>query len=103
MATGDARKTGVKRPRHDLTLDEKYDVTQQIQRKVPYRKLAEEHKCGIGQISRIAQNRATIEKCFEENVNSKGKRLNSARNHDINEAVWDWFQVVSTKHIPLSG
>lgn len=96
-------KTSGKRPRNDLTLKEKYDVIQQLKQHVPYRKLANDFNCSIGQISRIFVNRIEIEKRFAENINSKVKRLKAAPNQDVNEAVWLWFQTVTAQGIPLSG
>ncbi len=86
-----------------MTLKQKSDVVQQVRHHVPYRKLANDFNCSIGQISNISVNQTGIEKCFEENLNPKAKRVKSAPNHDINEAVWNWFRRVSGKGIPLSG
>jgi hypothetical protein len=52
-----AGKIGGKRRRHDLTLKERYDVIQKLDGQVPYRILARNFNCSIGQISNIAENR----------------------------------------------
>lgn len=103
MPTTATGKSAKKRKRHDLTLKEKFEVIQEIQKQVPYRKIAEKFVCSISQICHIANNRAEIAKCLEENLNSKAKRLKAAPNRDINEAVWHWFQSVTGKGIPLSS
>lgn len=103
MAPVGGGKGNEKHQRHDLTLKQKFDVVQKMRRHVSYRTLAEDYKCSLGQLSNIAKNMAQIEDAFEENRNSKAKRLTNAPNKDINEAVFLWFQKVSTKGIPLSG
>ncbi len=103
MATVAAGKINLKRVRKNLTLKEKYDIIQKVQQHLPYRKLAKDYNCSIGQISNVVRNRAEIEKSFEDNINPKAKRLKGAPNHDINDAVWHWFQSVTAKSIPLSG
>lgn len=98
-----AGKTAEKRKRHDLTLKEKHEVIQEIHKHVPYDKIAMKFKCSVSQICHIADNRTEIERCFENNLNSKAKRLKTAPNRDINEAVWHWYQSVAEKNIPLSS
>lgn len=98
-----AGKPNGKRTRHDLTLREKYDVIQKAMQKVTHHNLADEFKCSESQISHIVGNRAEIESNFENNFNSNAKRLKAAPNHDVNEAVWEWFTVVTGKGIPVSS
>ncbi len=103
MATTASGKSATKRKRHDLTLKEKFDVIQQVKQHVPYGKIANAFNCSSSQICRIAQNRAEIETSFEENLNSNAKRMKAARNRDINEAVWRWYQTIAAKNIPVTG
>jgi hypothetical protein len=98
-----ACKSSGKRKRHDLTLKEKYEVIQRADQEVSHHKIAEAFQCSESQISHIIGNRIEIERCFEENFNSKSKRLKAAPNRDINQAVWNWFQVVTGKSIPVSS
>ncbi len=84
MAAVAAEKTSGKRKRHDLTLKEKYEVIQQVQKHVPFRNLAEKFNCSLGQISHIVEKRAEIEEMFELNANSKIQRINQAPNRAVN-------------------
>lgn len=103
MATAAGEKTGSKRRRHDLTLKEKYEVIQLVDRHVPYGRISDNFKCSVEQFSHIAVNRSEIEEKFESNMNSKAKCLKQASNRVIKETVFKFFRHVSSKGIPITG
>jgi hypothetical protein len=97
--------TPVKAKQVELTLKQKKDVLEKVEKGVPYRQIQQEFKCSLGSITKIKNNKRVIEEAIEENQPSCKRRLNLRRtaNYDINVLMWKWFNEVRSRNIPVSG
>jgi hypothetical protein len=97
--------TPVKAKQVELTLKQKKEVLEKVEKGVPYRQIQQEFKCSLGSITKIKNNKRVIEEAIEENQPSCKRRLYLRRtaNYDINVLMWKWFNEVRSRNIPVSG
>ena len=95
--------------RNDLSLKMKYEVIKSYEREptIGSRKLAETFKCGRTQIQTIVKNKETIKAMYESNASDKlsqyRKRTRNSEYADINEALYKWYQLATSRNIFPDG
>ena len=94
--------------RNDLSLKLKYEVIKTFEKeRLGIRKLATMFNCGKTQISCILQNKKRIRELFEGNaaddIYQTRKRARLSKFCDVNDALYQWFCLASTKNIHPSG
>ena len=94
--------------RNDLSLKLKYEVIKTFEKeRLGIRKLATVFNCGKTQISCILQNKKRIRELFEGNttddIYQTRKRARLSKFCDVNDALYQWFCLASTKNIHPSG
>ena len=101
--------SGVKQKRNDLSLKMKYEVIKasEMEPKLSSRKLAETFKCGKSQIQGILKNKDHFKTLYLQNANDKmkhcRKRSRQSEYADINEALYEWFQLAAARNIHPGG
>ena len=86
-----------------------YEVIKTFEREpgISSRKLAESFKCGRSQIQNILKNKQHYKELYEQNANDKikhcWKRSRKSEYVDINEALYEWFQLATARNIYLDG
>ncbi|XP_041979219.1 jerky protein homolog-like [Aricia agestis] len=95
-----------KRKHKALTIKEKCEILQRIDRSETMSKLAQEYGIGRATIFDIKKNRHKIEEFLsstsECDVN-KRKSLKKACHPEVEEALYTWFQQETNAHNPISG
>ena len=95
--------------RNDLTLKYKYDVIKEAEKNpgIGIRRLAEMFKCGETQISCILKKKAEIVSLYHENASldlcHTRKRSRPLKFSDVNDALFDWYQLACSKNIYPNG
>ena len=93
---------------NDLSLKMKYEVIKTFEReRIGIRKLAAIFGCGKSQISCIIKNKNKIQELFESNASESAhqirKRERTSKFCDINDALYQWFCLASSKNIYPDG
>ena len=95
--------------RNDLSLKLKYEVIKAAEREpsIPSRKLAKTFDCGRTQIQTILKNKDHIKDLYESNASDSlkqfRKRSRKSEYSEINDALYKWFQLASSKNIHPDG
>src|SRR5262249_33720135 len=97
-----AAKT-IKRKRNELTLSQRYAVIQGQNSGKGTRELARIYSCSTTQITWCIPHRDEIQHQFEQNVNSEAKRFRVATNQDINDEIFQWYEELAGKGLPING
>lgn len=93
-----------KRKLLELTLDKKKEVLDRIQAGRTCRQVAEEFAVSKSTVSKISTSKEEILRAWEENGNSKRKRLARKTEYEnINAKVLEFFVDCRSKNIPVSG
>lgn len=99
----------VAKKRNDLSLKEKYEVIKLVAKEpnIGSRKLAERFHCGKTQITTILKNKDQIKELFESNASGSlsqfRKRNRKSEFADVNEALYEWYQLAVSKNIYPDG
>ena len=95
--------------RNDLTLKLKYEVIKAAEREpgISSRTLAKSFDCGKTQIQTILKNKDHIKELYESNASDNlkqfRKRSRKSEYSEINDALYKWFQLASSKNIHPDG
>lgn len=93
-----------KRKLVELTLERKKEVLDRLHGGATCRQVAEEFKISKSTVSKISTSRDEILRAWEQNSNSKRKRiLRKTDNESVNEKVLHFFFDCRSKNIPVSG
>ena len=94
------------RKRNDFTLKMKYEVILAAERE-PGIQRAEVFDCGKSQIQGILKKKQHYRDLYEQNSNDKmkhcGKRSRKSEFSVINEQLYEWFQLATSRHIYPDG
>ena len=95
--------------RNDLTLKQKHEVIKEAENNpgVGIRKLADKFKCGKTQISCILKKKDEIRALYGENASLEichtSKRSRPSQYSDVNDVLYDWYQLACSKNIYPNG
>ena len=104
-----ANSKAAKAPRHTLSLKEKYDVIDTSNKNpgMGSRALAAMFFCGKSQIQAILNNKESIVELYESNMSSTSmstrKRCRESDYSQINEALYSWYLLATSRNIYPSG
>ncbi|XP_041377825.1 tigger transposable element-derived protein 4-like [Gigantopelta aegis] len=96
-------KVSKKRKRVELSLSEKVNVIDQLNKKVPQTKVAQQFGVSQAQISRVATNKSKILSLWERSENPNRKRQRFGKNTDVESAMKSWLVEARNNNIPLTG
>lgn len=94
-----------KRKQTSLDVLSKHQILTEVDRGVLSKKaIAEKYKIPKSTLSTILKNREKIEEAIASgSVNSRAKRLRTAKHEDIESRLLTWFNHMRAENIPLSG
>ncbi|CAG4958097.1 unnamed protein product [Parnassius apollo] len=93
-----------KRKHKTLTIKEKNDILERLNRNESFSSLASEYGVGRSTIYDIKKNRENIQKFMSTTDCGPGKRqtLKKAKHPEVEEALYMWFRQERNKHTPIS-
>lgn len=88
-----------------LTIKEKNEILDRLNRNESFSSLASEYGVGRSTIYDIKKNRENIQKFVSTTDCGPGKRqtLKKAENPEVDEALYMWFLQERNRHTPISG
>ena len=99
-----------KAQRHDLSLQKKVEVINFYEKNpgTSVRPLGEKFDCGTSQIAYLLKRKVSILWALSFIINTSGSRLLTVTSHssefsEVNEALYKWFCVASSKNIHPGG
>ena len=95
-----------KKKRTELTLEKKVELIREHEKtKKSCRVLSNEFKVGRQTVSNLLKRKAEVLEAYEENVANDRKRVKLCVtvNEELNIKVWEWYQKVRARNLPISG
>ena len=95
-----------KRKRIDLTLEQNIDVINEYDKNKSQRVTAEKHGIGKSTVGDILKERDQLLKLFAENKSLSQCRIHRNLDQKLQEIdllTWEWFTMVRSVNIPISG
>ena len=106
MEEGKAKEAG-KRAHVSLTIEQKVEILDLIQKKTSYKLLSEKYGIGISMISDIKKKGGELKsykrKLTEMGCKCPAKTMKLGRDNELEEAVFLWFIQQREEGVPLSG
>ena len=92
--------------RKDLTLKEKFELIQQS-KSLKATELAALYGCGKTQVYSVLKNKAKVidlyESSLEKNVSLSTRRQKKSPNGELNELLYEWYQLALSKNVVPDG
>ncbi|XP_055858499.1 tigger transposable element-derived protein 6-like [Episyrphus balteatus] len=87
-----------------LSIKQKLQILRLVEAKLKSRKeIAEQFKCDVSTINRVARNKTKLEEAAQTNQNSKRKRLRISSNEKVETALTQWFNQMRSQNAIISG
>ncbi|XP_055855001.1 tigger transposable element-derived protein 6-like [Episyrphus balteatus] len=87
-----------------LTIKQKLQILRLVEAKLKSRKeIAEQFKCDVSTINRVARNKTKLEEAAQTNQNSKRKRLRMSSNEKVETTLTLWFNQMRSQNAIISG